>query len=272
MIEIFLWLLGIYVVVIIGAVLLNRYFIYVVSPERLTPVEAGVSGVSEISLKAEDGTPLVAWYSPARDGKPTLLYFTGNAGSAMHRAEKIARVQNDGYGILVLNYRGSGGSGGSPSEKALVSDARHVYDWMIGQGIPAREIVAYGESLGTGVATQLAAARPMRALVLEAPLMSTPDVAQSTYFFLPLRLILADQYRTIDRIGEVRIPLLIVHGAKDRVIPISHGEKIFAAANEPKRFAPFPEGGHSDLFSHGAWDVARDWLEALPAAQRQAAQ
>ncbi len=262
--TIILWLAGIYIVVLIGAVLLNRHFIYMANPERMTPVEAGVSGVSEIALKAGDGTPLVVWYAPARPDKPTILYFTGNAGSAMHRSEKITRIQNDGYGVLVMNYRGSGGSGGSPSEKALVADAFHVYDWLIGNGVPADEIVTYGESIGTGVAIQLAEARRVRALVLEAPLTSVPDVGQKTYFFVPLWLVLQDQFRNLDRIGNVHAPLLIVHGERDAVIPAAHGRRIFDAANEPKRFVPFADGGHNDLFSHGAWDAVRRFLEELP--------
>ncbi len=262
--TIILWLVGIYVVVLIGALLLNRHFIYLPSPDRITPVEAGVSGVSEIDLHAKDGTLLVVWYAPARPGKPTLLYFTGNAGSAMHRSEKITRIQNDGYGVLMMNYRGSGGSGGSPSEKALVADAFHIYDWLIANGVPANEIVAYGESIGTGVATQLAEAKPMRALVLEAPLTSVPDAGQKAYFFLPLRLVLQDQFRNLDRIGNVRVPLLIVHGERDAVIPPSHGRRIFEAANEPKRFVAFPDAEHNDLFSRGAWDAVRRFLEDLP--------
>jgi fermentation-respiration switch protein FrsA (DUF1100 family) len=121
-------------------------------------------------------------------------------------------------------------------------------------GVAACDIVAYGESLGTAVATRLALQRPVRALVLEAPFMSVVDVGRQVWWFLPLRLIMTDQYRTIDRIGSVRVPLLILHGARDSLIPVTQARQIYAAANEPKNLAILRRGAHNDLFDHGAWD------------------
>jgi hypothetical protein len=166
----------------------------------------------------------------------------------------------------MLNYRRYGGSGGWPTEANNVADANAAFDYMRALGIPARDIVAYGESLGTAVATRLALQRPVRALVLEAPFTSVVDVGRQVWWFLPLRLIMTDQYRTIDRIGSVRVPLLIVHGARDSLIPVSHARQIYAAANEPKSLAILRRGTHNDLFDQGAWEKVTAFLD-VPAAQ-----
>ncbi len=145
-----------------------------------------------------------------------------------------------------------------------MADAITAYDYLAGLGVKPEEIVLYGESLGSGQAVRLAGQRPVRAVILEAPLTSTVDVGQKVYFFLPLRLILTDQFRNEDNIRHVTAPLLIVHGQQDSVIPADHGRRIFAAANEPKQLELLPAGAHSDLFDHGAWGKAEAFLAALP--------
>jgi fermentation-respiration switch protein FrsA (DUF1100 family) len=121
--------------------------------------------------------------------------------------------------------------------------------------------VAYGESLGTGVATRLALLRPVKALVLEAPFTSVVDVGRQVWWFLPLRLVMTDQYRTIDRIGSVKAPLLILHGARDSMIPVTQARQVYAAANEPKTLAILRRGDHNDLFDHGAWGKVTAFLD-----------
>ena len=122
------------------------------------------------------------------------------------------------------------------------------------------EIVAYGESLGSGQAVRLAAMRPISSVVLEAPLTSTIDVARSIYFWLPLSLLISDQYNLEHDIGAVTAPLLILHGEQDEVIPVEMGRRVFRAANKPKRIETIPQGRHNDLFDRGAWEKMRDFL------------
>ncbi len=129
-----------------------------------------------------------------RTGKPTLLYFHGNAANAANRAPKIARMLESGFGVFYLNNRGYGGSAGKPTEANNVADAIAAYDHLRRLGVPAESIVAYGESLGSGQAVRLAAERPVAGVVLEAPLTSTVDVGRSIYFWLPLSLLITDQY------------------------------------------------------------------------------
>jgi uncharacterized protein len=275
MLNLLLSLLGAYAIICVGAWVLHRYFIYMPDKKRTAPKDVGLAGVKEITLKGRGGVTLIAWYLPARGRKPTLLYFTGNSGSAANRAQKIEAIAASGYGVFMLNYRRYGGSGGWPTEANNVADSSVAFDYLRSLGVAARDIVAYGESLGTAVATRLALQRPVRALVLEAPFTSVVDVGRQVWWFLPLRLIMTDQYRTIDRIGSVRVPLLILHGARDSLIPVTQARQIYAAANEPKSLAILRRGAHNDLFDHGAWDKVTAFFDTpervhQPAVARQA--
>ena len=263
MLNLFLALVGIFALFCIVARLLHRYFVYVPDPTRVAPKDAGLSDVEEIVFKATDGTRLIAWYRPAQPGKPTLLYFTGNSGNTADRAGKIKSIASDGYGVFMLNYRRFGGSGGRPTEKRNVADAVSAYDTLRGLGVAPDDIVIYGESLGTAVATQLCPQRQPKALVLEAPFTSVVDVGLLVWPLLPLKFIMVDQYRTVDRIDQVNVPLFIIHGGRDATIPLNHARRVFHAAVEPKMLSVIPRAGHNDLFEQGAWTQVRDFIASL---------
>jgi fermentation-respiration switch protein FrsA (DUF1100 family) len=262
--EIIPWLIAAYVAICIGAWYGNRWFMYFPDPTHYMPAEADLSGVEEVELKTGDGETLIAWYAKAKPGKPTILYFHGNAGNAAGRAFKIETMRGHGAGVFYLNNRGYGGSTGRPSEARNVADAILAYDHVRSLGMPESDIVLYGESLGSGQAIQLGSKHAVRAVILEAPLTSTVAVAARTYFFLPLKWLITDQWRNIEHVRDVHVPLLVLHGVQDGVIPVQMGKDVFAAANEPKKLELFPEAGHADLFEHGAWDKAWAFIEALP--------
>ena len=266
MLNLVLSLVGIFALFCIVARLLHRYFVYVPDRTRVAPKDAGLSGVEEIVFKAADGTRLIAWYRPAQTGKPTLLYFQGNCGNTADRAGKIKAIGSDGYGVFMLNYRRYGGSGGRPTEKRIAADAVSAYDYLRGLGVAPHDIVIYGESLGTAVATRLCLQRAPKALVLEAPFTSVVDVGLLMWPLLPLKYIMVDQYRTIDRIGQVDVPLFIVHGGRDNVIPLNQARRVLHAANEPKTLSVVPRAGHNDLFEQGAWARVRDFITSLTPA------
>jgi fermentation-respiration switch protein FrsA (DUF1100 family) len=263
MIKIALGLAALYALICIAVYFGNRVLMYFPDPSRVPPAEAGLDGVEEVELAADNGVTLVAWHAPAREGKNTILYFHGNAANAANRARKIETMRQDGSGVFYLNNRSYGGSDGRPTEANNVADAIAAYNYLVGRGVPPERIVAFGESLGSGQAVRLAGERPVAAVVLEAPLTSTIDVARSTYFWLPLSLLITDRYDNARNISGVTAPLLILHGAHDRVIPVEMGKRLFAAANEPKRLEIFPQGDHSDLLDHGAWEKARAFLSTL---------
>ncbi len=261
MLNLLLSLVGIFALIGIVGRLLHRYFIYIPDRTRVAPRDAGLSGVEEIVFKAADGTKLIAWYLPAKAAKPTLLYFTGNSGNVANRAGKIRTIASSGYGVFMLNYRRYGGSEGRPSEARNASDAVSAYDCLRGQGVAPSDIVAYGESLGTAVATRLSLQREVEALILEAPFTSTVDVGKLMWKGFPLGIIMVDQYRTIDRIGQVKVPLFIVHGARDAIIPLDQARHVFHAANEPKSLVVVSQAGHNDLFERGAFEKVHGFLE-----------
>ena len=263
MVNLILALAGIFALIVGIGRLLHRYFIYLPDRARIDPKDAGLSGVEEVVFKATDGTKLIAWYRPARGSKPTLLYFTGNSGNAASRAGKIRAITADDYGVFMLNYRRYGGSEGWPSETRITADALSAYDCLRGLGVAPHDIVAYGESLGTAVATRLSLQRHVEALVLEAPFTSIVDVGRLMWKGFPLSLIMADKYRTIDRIGAVKVPLLIVHGGRDAVIPLDQARHVFHAANAPKSMSVVPQAGHNDLFDRGAWERVRGFIDTL---------
>jgi fermentation-respiration switch protein FrsA (DUF1100 family) len=263
MLNLVLSLIGIFALIVVVGRLLHRYFIYLPDRTRVAPKDAGVTGVEEVMFKAADGTKLIAWYLPARAGKPTLIYFTGNSGNAANRAGKIKAIGADGYGVFMLNYRRYGGSEGRPSEKRISADAIGAYDTLRGLGVAPHDIIAYGESLGTAVATWLALHRHVEGLVLEAPFTSIVDVGRLLWPLFPLSLIMADQYRTIERIGLVTAPVFIIHGGRDAIIPLDQARHVFHAASEPKKLVVVPQAGHNDLFDRGAWEKVRGFVEEL---------
>jgi fermentation-respiration switch protein FrsA (DUF1100 family) len=234
-------------------------------PERLRtpPAAAGLANAQEIVLDTADGEKVIVWYLPPQPGKPLVLYFHGNGGALRHRVDRFRALADDGAGLVALSYRGYGGSTGSPSEAGLIADAAAAYAFAAAR-TPAQRIVVFGESLGSGVAVALAATHRIGGLVLEAPFTSAAEIGAAAYWYLPVRLLMKDPFRSDARIGTVTAPLLVLHGARDGVVPIAEGERLFSLANEPKRFVRFAEGGHNDLDRHGALDAVRAFISQIP--------
>jgi uncharacterized protein len=225
-----------------------------------TPQEVGAVGFTEVDLKQGTGERLVAWYKPAPANTPTILYFHGNGGSVSSRANKIAAYGKD-FGLFAADYRGYGGNSGTPIEDGIIADAFLAYDWLIKQGVKANDIFLLGESLGTGVAVQVAAAKPVRAMALEAPYANIVDIGAERYWFLPVRLLMQDQYKSSLHIGEYRGPLFIIHGTADRVVPFKHGRKLFDLANEPKHFVEVEGAGHEMIGNADIWQKVLAFFE-----------
>jgi uncharacterized protein len=239
----------------------QRRLMYFPDASRVAPAAAGLTDVEEHMLDVADGVKLVTWQAAPEADRPTLLYFHGNAGGLANRAGRFARYRAAGYGLFAVSYRGYGGSGGRPSQSANVSDAVLAYEALRRRGIEPGDIVVYGESLGSGVAVALAAQRKVGTIVLDAPYTSIVDIAAGQYPFLPVRLLLADRYESDKLIRQVTAPLLILHGARDTIIPVEMGRSLYALANEPKRLVIFPQGGHVNLDDHGAVQDVQRWVD-----------
>ncbi|MFO1111871.1 MAG: alpha/beta fold hydrolase [Bradyrhizobium sp.] len=231
------------------------------STERIAPAAAGFPRVEEHVLTTADGEKIVAWHVPARPGRPVVLYFHGNGDYLAGFFPRFHELVADGIGIIAPAFRGYSGSSGAPSEQGLLRDAAAAYGFAIVR-YSADRIVAWGFSLGTGVAVALAAEQPVNRLILEAPYSSTADVAASLFWFAPVRMLMRDSFRSDQRIAGVKVPLLVMHGTDDRAIPIRFGERLFALAPGPKRFVEFRGGGHENLGEFGAIETARQFINA----------
>ena len=240
----------------------QRTMMYFPDTARVMPARAGLAPAEELAIDTADGERIIAWHLPPRDGKPVIVYFHGNGGNLSYRVARFRALAARGLGIFAVSYRGYGGSSGRPSEAGLVADATAAYREARSR-YAAERLVLWGESLGTGVAVALAAQAPVRALVLESPFASTLEIAQATYPYVPVAWLMKDQFRSDLRIGKVAAPVLVMHGARDTVIPLASGERLFALAREPKRFVRFPAGGHEDLDACGALATATDFIDAL---------
>jgi uncharacterized protein len=217
------------------------------------PTDVGLDGFEQIILDTQDGERILSWYHPPSEDRPTILYFHGNGHGISDRAEKLRAFVKNGFGILAVSYRGFEGSTGSPSETGFMIDANTAYNWLQAKTLSTENILLLGESMGTGVAVQLAAKRPVRAMVLEAPYANAVDVGAQVYWFMPVRLLMKDQFRSMDFIKNIHIPILMIHGNKDQVIPFTQGQKLFAAANEPKQFIELDGAGHGMIFDPETW-------------------
>jgi uncharacterized protein len=244
----------------------QRSLMYFPETVRTPPADAGFPEAREARLTSSDGTRLIVWQVAPKEGKPVFLYFHGNGGSLRYRVPRFRNLTADGSGLVALSYRGYGGSGGSPSEEGLFADADAAYDFARKQ-YPQAKLVVWGESLGTGVAVALAAKSKVDALILEAPYTSTADIAFAAYPFIPVSLLMKDQFRSDSRIGQVKAPILILHGMRDNVIPFAYGRRLFDLAPEPKQFVPLPLGEHENLDQHGAQAAVKEFLDTALAGR-----
>jgi hypothetical protein len=243
----------------------QRGLIYFPQTDVPPPAAVGLPQAEPVIFATEDGLTLDGWFVPANSPASgyTIVVFNGNAGHRGHRASLAGQLAARGIAVLLFDYRGYGGNPGLPSEEGLARDARAALAWAGGRpDVDRTRLVLFGESLGTGVAVALAAEREIGALILDAPYTSIADVGAAAYPFAPVRWLLKDPFRSDQRIARVKAPLLMLHGARDNIVPIAFGEKLFSLANQPKHMVRFPLGGHVNLDDYGAAKVVNEFLSA----------
>ena len=248
-----------YVVLVGVLIVAQRTMLYHPVATHLQPAEASLAEAQEVVLDTSDGEKVIVWHVPPRGDMPVVIYFHGNAEIVAWRTERHRALIANGTGLIALSYRGYAGSTGSPTEAGLHRDADAAYAFAVSRYAPER-LVLWGHSLGTGVAVRLAAEKPVGKVILEAPYTSTVDIAAALFPFVPVRWLMLDQFHSDERIGAVRAPLLIMHGARDATIPIVFGERLFALAREPKQLVRFSQAGHNDLDDYGAIETARRFI------------
>jgi len=260
-------LAAIYVLVLGALYLLQRSLMYFPDRTRPAPAAFGVGEMAAVTLATADGLDLVAWWrAPEAEGGPVVVFFHGNAGHIGNRGFKVRPFLDQGWGVLLTTWRGYSGNAGRPTEQGLYSDGRAALGFLEAQGIDRAHVVLYGESLGSGVAVQMAfeaeaAGGAVGAVVLEAPFTSAGDVGARQYPIFPIRYLIRDRFDSLAKIGRVRAPLLIVHGERDSIVTPAFGRRLLEAANQPKEGRFIPGAGHNNLFEFGAAAVVVDFIQ-----------
>ncbi len=237
--------------------------VYAPDRDKIPPAEAGLAGARVLSIPTEDGERLVGWFVPATEGAALALFFHGSGGSLADRVDQIERLHGLGLAVLAIDYRGFGGSTGTPSEAGLLRDAEAALAEARRLGWEPARIVVVGQSLGTGVATALAARHRFAGLLLDAAFASLTDVAAERWPALPIRLVLPDRFRSDRRIADVGAPLLLLDAEDDAIVPAHHGARLFALAAEPKQHVTVTGGRHRVLDDPRVADVLAAWLQAV---------
>ncbi len=255
---------GLYCLALIVLYARQRQMVFVPNVTRPDLARAGVPGVREIAVPTPDGLTLLAWYlpPPVPLGR-VVLFLHGNTGHIGHVADRLGPFHALGWGVLLLEYRGYGGNPGAPSEAGLRIDAQAGLAALRGLGFPPDRILVWGQSLGTGPVVQLAAGTKVAAVLLESPYTSMVDIARQRFPWVPVDLLLRDRFDTLAVIGQVTAPVLVMHGALDRTVPVEMGRAVFAAAGPGKALWIAPDAGHVDLAEAGAIAEAGDFVRRL---------
>jgi uncharacterized protein len=240
----------------------QRNLMYFPNTARPDAVTAGAEpSLRLVAYQSADNIELTSLFRPPPSSSaPVLVHFHGNAGNIGDRVGRIVPFAQAGMGILLAEYRGFGGNAGTPTEEGFYIDARATIGYLQQQGVAPERMVFYGESLGSGVAVQMATEYPCSALVLEAPYSSVADVAQGRYWMFPVKSLVKDRFDSTAKIGKVRCPVFIMHGTADRVIPIKYSERLYELAPAPKEMKVYPGLGHVEFDDVRGFDAVLDFL------------
>ena len=263
LILLLLILISIYLFILISTYLFQRNLLY-------HPTENNYSGdklivsVEKIKIKTGSNIELLSWYHKKNiNDYKTILFLHGNAGSLENRIHKINNFKDLNVNFLLLAWRGFSGNKGSPTEQNLYEDAWSAIKWLKSEGIKESNIIIYGESLGTGVATEIAQNKNFAGVILESPFTSMIDAGKTKYPYLPVKFLLKDKYESNKKIQNIKIPILIMHGKVDNIVPFYMGEKMYDLANEPK-YSYFTEyDDHMMEYDENLLNIIKKFISSL---------
>ena len=220
--------------------------------------------IEKVKITTEDNLELLAWYHE-KDiiNSKTILYLHGNAGSLENRIHKINNFEDININFLLLAWRGFSGNKGQPNEQGLYKDGKAAIKWLKKKGVKDQNIIIYGESLGTGVATEIVQHNNFAGLILETPFTSMVEAAKNFYPYIPVNLILKDKYKNDIKIKNINIPILIMHGEVDQIVPFWMGKKIYEMANEPKYSYFTKYDDHMMEFDNNLVLVVKTFIKSL---------
>ena len=234
LLQIVLVIFFIYFLILVFLYFYQRNLLYHPNENNYSEDKISVN-IENVRIKTSDNIELLGWYHEKnlKDFK-TLIFFHGNAGSLENRIHKLNHFQDMNINFLIIAWRGFSGNKGNPSEQGLYEDGKSAIDWLIKKGVSEKNLILYGESLGTGVATHLAQNKNFAGVILETPFTSMIDAAKKFYPYIPVKLLLKDKFENYKKIKNIDSPILIMHGEADQLVPFSMGKKIYEIANEPK--------------------------------------
>ena len=236
-----------YVLVLIVVFLFQRNLLYHPSVDNYLKdqVVNEPTEIEKIKITTKDKIDLVAWfYNKNLEKFKTILFFHGNAGSLENRTYKLNHFKDLDVNFLIIAWRGFSGNKGKPNEKGLYEDAESAIQWLRTRGVNKKNIILYGESLGTGVAVQVAQNQNYAGVILESPFTSMVNMGKKYYPFFPVSLLLKDKFESYKKINNISVPVLIMHGKVDKIVPYDMGKKMYELANEPKFFYSQEYGDH----------------------------
>ena len=252
-----------YLLLVVFIFFYQRNLLYHPFENNYTTDEANFS-YEEIFIPTSNGQKLKAWFHKKDlKQKKTLVFFHGNAGNLSNRIYKLNLIKNFDINFLIVAYRGFSGNKGRPTEEGLYQDARDVLKWINKQEIVDNQIIIYGESLGTGVSIEVAQNKKYAGIILESPFTSMVDAGKHYYFYLPVSLLLKDRYESINKLKNIKIPILVMHGEKDKIVPFYMGKKIFEQANEPKYYYFPKEDDHMMEYNEKLLQAIQRFLKSI---------
>ena len=254
-----------YLLGLLALYLAQRRLVYL--PTALSPDEIWNPGFPAeiVTFPSADGVKISGLFAEPPDAEgPVMLIFHGNAGNIRSWATQLGLYQSRGFGGLLVDPRGYGLSEGSPSEEGCIADGEAALAWLEARGIGPGRVVVHGISIGTGVAVPVAARHPLRGLILESPFTTLPAVAQRVFFFVPCGLLLKDQYDNLKHASSIASPALVIHGSRDRTIPIGIGRELAEALPDLRTMAVAEGYGHNGLSSWPRyWPHVEEFLRSL---------
>ena len=215
----------------------------------------------EVFIDVEKNLKLKAWLIENDfKNKKTLVFFHGNAGNLSNRTYKLNQLSKLDLNIIILAWRSFSGNEGEPSEQNLYNDAKKTIDWLNSRGVKNKNIILYGESLGTGIAVELGQTNQFGGIILESPFTSMTNAAKNIYPWLPVKYLLKDKYDSEKKIKNLQIPILIMHGKKDNIVPFKMGKKLYDLANNPKFFYFTENDDHMMTFDEQLVGTIKNFL------------
>ena len=252
-----------YFFILISTYLFQRNLLYHPTENNYSGDQILVS-IKKIKIKTQDGIELMSWYHNKNlNDYKTILFLHGNAGSLENRIHKINHFKDMNVNFLLVAWRGFNGNMGKPTEKGLYEDARSAVRWLKLKGVKENNIIIYGESLGTGVATEIAQNKNFAGIILESPFTSMIDAGKDKYPYLPVRLLLKDKYESNLKIKNINSPILIMHGKVDNIVPFHMGKKMYELANEPKYYYFSEYDDHMMEYNENLLKVLKDFISSL---------